>query len=202
MLKDMKEGLSSSRKPDITHVRLPFMIYTSRPAEYGNDKYERSNFLRPLTDQGYTGTPTANDFERFRAYLRAAASHIFRTLDAMERHQSLDPKLRDVEGMKESAYAADTDVTPGAKVGASLLPHVAPACSSLMMAITQAVACGLLPEDPGTPWRDVKPEKRVDTPAPDRATELERHYVMTRDYPKSDCALGKCTHLYPAGVGL
>ena len=71
----------------------------------------------------------------------------------MERHQSQDPKLTDVEGMKVAAYAADTDVTPGSKIGASMLPHVAPACASLMMAITQATDAGLLPKDPGTPWR-------------------------------------------------
>ena len=148
-LKDLKEGLSSSRKPDITHVRLPFMIYTARACELGDVKYERSNFLRRVSDGP---EPTAEDFKRFRAYLRACASHLFHTLDAMERHQAQDPNLEDIEGMKRAAFAPDTDVSPGGKVGASGLPHVSPACSSLMMAITQAVDCGLLPADPGRPW--------------------------------------------------
>ncbi len=146
-MKDMKEGLTSARKADITHVRGPFMVYTARPCEYGSDKYERSNFLRP------TPGGTRTDFLRFRSYLRAALSHVMSTLDSMERHQAGDPDLLAEAGMKTAAYAIDTDATPGANVGASLLPHVAHACASLMMAVTQATESGLLPADPGTPWR-------------------------------------------------
>lgn len=145
-MKDMKEGLTSARKADITHVRGPFMVYTARPCEYGSDKYERSNFLRPAGG-------TKADFIRFRQYLRAALSHVVSTLDSMERHQAGDPDLLDEAGMRAAAYAADTDRQPGAKVGASLLPHVAHGCASLMMAVTQAAESGLLPADPGTPWR-------------------------------------------------
>lgn len=164
MLKDLKEGLSSSRKADTTHMRRSFQIYTCRPCEYGSDKYERANFMRRLHDGA---EPTAADFERFRKYLRAARDHIDECLESMERHQSQDPKLADVNGMKMAAYAIDTDVTPGSKIGASRLPHVAPACASLMMAITQATDCGLLPKDPGTPWRNAvvaKDEHPADAP--------------------------------------
>lgn len=154
-MKDLKDALSNARKADTTHVRRAFQIYTSRPCEYGNDKYERGNYRRPTGGAAHT-TPTREDFERYRAYLRAARDHIDENLDAMELHLATDPQLLDVEGMKRAAYAADTDVTPGAKVGASLLPHVAPACSSLNMAIVQATDCGLLPRDPGTPWRNVE----------------------------------------------
>lgn len=164
-MKDLKAALGNSAKPDITHCRTPFLNYTSRACMYGSFKYERSNFIRPTGD-GPHATPTREDFERFRAYLRAAASHIFQTLDAMERHQSGDPTLLDVEGMRRAAFAVDTDVTPGAKIGASLLPHVSPACASLNMAITQAADCGLLPADPGPTW-EVKSEPIVN--APDRS---------------------------------
>jgi hypothetical protein len=146
-VKGMKESLSSGRKPDLTHVRLPFMTYTARPCEYGSVKYERANYLREVDG-------VRADFERFRAYLRAAASHIFETLDAMEKHQANDPKLLDIAGMKRAAYAVDTDAKPGCPHGPSLLPHVAPACASLMMAVTQATESGLLPRDPGQPWVD------------------------------------------------
>lgn len=152
MLKDVKEALSSARKADTTHVRRSFQIYTARPCEYGAEKYERANFMRP-TGEGAHGEPTAEDFNRLRAYARAARDHIDEMLESMERHQSQDPKLVDVEGMKRACYAVDTDTKPGQKIGASLLPHIAPACASLMMAITQATDCGLLPKDPGTPWR-------------------------------------------------
>jgi hypothetical protein len=158
-LKDVKEALSSARKADTTHIRRSFQIYTARPCEYGCDKYERANFMRP-TGEGPHDEPTAEDFNRFRAYLRAARDHIDEALESMERHQSQDPKLTDVAGMKKAAYAVDTDAKPGQKIGASMLPHVAPACASLMMAITQATDCNLLPKDPGTPWRDAPPAMR------------------------------------------
>lgn len=143
--KDMKEGLSSARKADLTHIRGAFLYYTARPCEYGSVKYERANFLRAVGG-------TKENFERFRKYLRAAVAHLVETLDAMELHQASDPYLEDEEGMRRAAYAVDTDTTPGSKVGPSLLPHVAPACASLLMAITQATTYGLLPKDPGTPW--------------------------------------------------
>lgn len=183
-LKDVKEALSSARKPDITHVRSAFMTYTARPCEYGSDKYERSNFMRPTGD-GPHEMPTAADFERLRTYLRAAMGHIASTLDSMERHQAQDPQLVDVTGMRLAAYAVDTDATPGAKVGPSLLPHIAPACSSLNMAITQAVDCGLLPADPGTPWRNVNRAAKPETPV-ERAT-------THRTRPDENCCTPSCT---------
>ncbi len=175
MLKDLKEGLSSSRKADTTHIRRSFQIYTCRPCEYGSDKYERANFMRRLHDGA---EPTAADFERFRKYLRAARDHIDECLESMERHQSQDPKLADVNGMKMAAYAIDVDVTPGSKIGASRLPHVAPACASLMMAITQATDCGLLPKDPGTPWRNAAPVVKT---RDSNGFDNEAHIEMRKD---------------------
>jgi hypothetical protein len=152
-MKDMKEGLGSTRKPDTTHVRHAFKVYTARPCEYGSAKYERGNYLRPATPvEG--SAPAAADFVRFRSYLRAAVDHFEKTLDAMENHLAGDPNLLDEAGMRRAAYAVDTDATPGAKIGASLLPHVAHGCASAMMAVTQAARYGLLPADPGTPWTD------------------------------------------------
>lgn len=144
-LSDMKEALSSVRKADTTHIRTPLLVYGARACEYGSAKYERANYLRPV------GGPTEN-YERLRAYLRAAKSHIEAVLDSMEMHQSQDPKLVDVEGMKAAAYCKDTDTKPGDKVGPSGLPHLCGAVASLMMGITQATVYGLLPADPGQPW--------------------------------------------------
>ena len=144
-LKDLKEALSSGRKPDLTHVRTPLMVYVARNSEYGNAKYERANYLRT--------TPTLrDDFNRLRTYARATIGHVLAMLDAMERHQAEDPELKDEAGMKEAVYAIDTDETPGAKVGASKLPHIGGAAASLNMLLAQAVEAGLLPADPGRPW--------------------------------------------------
>lgn len=149
-LQDIKANLGSSKKPDLTHVRYGFQVYTARAAMYGDRKYCRANFIRPTSGAVHT-TPTAADFNRFTEYLRANISHVQQLVDAMEHHRAGDPDLVDVEGMKRAAYAADTD--PGnEKVGPSFLPHIALACASLMISITQAIDCGLLPRDPGATW--------------------------------------------------
>ncbi len=160
MKKDMKEALSSGRKPDTTHIRTPLKVYGSRACEYGDKtqdgKYERSNYLRPVGG-------VKEDFLRFRAYLRAAVSHGEKILDSMELHQAMDPNLENEEGMKSAAYARDDDAAPGCPVGPSLLPHICGMIASVNMAVTQAVVYGLLPEDPGQPWRAEKAdEPRID----------------------------------------
>lgn len=151
-MKDMKEALGSARKADTTHVRKSLEVYIARPCEWGSVKYERGNFLRAVGDRTDPAAATRADFERFRAYLRAAKDHISDALDSMEHHLAVDPKLEDVAGMKRAAYAEDTDAKPGCPYGHSGLPHVAPAAASLMMAIEQATLYGLLPADPGQPW--------------------------------------------------
>lgn len=143
---DMKEALVGAvSKPDLTHCRRAAMVYEARAKEYGADKYERANYLRRMS------SPAA-DFSRFRSYLRAAVSHFMFTLDAMEAHEANDPQLVDVEGMRRAMYAADTD--PGLNFPASGLPHVSHGLTSTTMAITQAVDAGMLPADPGQPWRE------------------------------------------------
>jgi hypothetical protein len=142
-LRDLKEALGSSSKPDLTHCRRSLMVYAARACEYGSAKYERANYLRPVEG------PQAN-FERLRAYLRACASHLMCTLDSMERHQASDPGLQDASGLERAAYAPDMEA--GATFPASELPHLAHAAASLMMALEQATASGLLPDDPGRPW--------------------------------------------------
>lgn len=147
---DLKESLSSGRKPDISHMRTPFLVYGSRACEYGSAKYQRANFLRR------TGGGMADDFQRLRSYLSAVQRHVLEVLDRMEAHQAVDPLLLDDDGMKVVAFCCDNDFTPGAPVGPSKLPHLCGAVASLNMAIAQAVDCGLLPRDPGQPWAKEK----------------------------------------------
>lgn len=136
-LQDMKAALRSGAKPQFSHVRSGVKTYIARNCEYGSDKYERANYLRP--------TPSiADDFERLRGYAEAAERHLTGLTDSLERHQALDPLLEDVEGMKRAAYAADEE---------SGLPHVGGLVTSAMMLIEQAIQCGLLPKDPGQPWK-------------------------------------------------
>jgi hypothetical protein len=154
---DLKEALNSGRKADITHIRGPFLVYGARACEYGNDKYERANYQRPAEGRGLRP-----DFERYRAYLRAAVSHLVAVLDSMEYHQAWDPELREEDYMRQAAYAADMDAKEGCAVGPSRLPHICGAIASLNMAVTQAVRYRLLPADPGQPWKDPSWKKMDD----------------------------------------
>lgn len=147
--RNLKEALSSGRKPDITHVRSSLMVYAARACEYGSAKYDRANYMRAVDGP-------AADFKRCRGYAASLLRHVVGMLDTMERHQSVDPNLEDVEGMRRAVYSPDPDETPGAPVGASMLPHVAHAAAALMMLIEQATASELLPADPGQPWRNRK----------------------------------------------
>jgi hypothetical protein len=157
-VKDLKAALGNGVKPDLTHCRKSGMVYDARAKEYGSDKYERANFVRPAAADPFD---VRANFERYRGYLRATLSHVVEALDAMEAHQAGDPLLEDDDGMRAAAYAPDTDETPGAKVGPSYLPHVSPAIASLTMAIEQATRFGLLPKDPGQPWKRVAPESKT-----------------------------------------
>ena len=148
-LKDLKEALSSARKPDLSHVRKSLMVYSARAHEYGSAKYERANYVREASNQ-------SADFERLRTYLGASLRHIMAALDSMELHQANDPGLQDVAGMCAAAFAADDDADTSGKVGPSGLPHLCGAVASLAMAIEQATRCGLLPADPGQPWAGVE----------------------------------------------
>lgn len=187
VLKDLKEALSSVRKPDITHVRKVLLTYVARACEYGSSRYVRGNYLRPVNPAGYTGTPSKEDFERLRSYLRALVSHATSALDEMELHLSRDPDLADVDGMKRAAYAEDTDEPPeGSKVGASHLPHLAHAGASLMMALAQAVLCGLLPQDPGQTWKD-----RTIAPDPEPERKKKPHPLDVVPHRKPGIWIGE-----------
>lgn len=158
-MRDMKAALGNASKPDTTHVRTVIQTYIARACEYGSAKYERGNYMRP-TEQG----TVKSNFIRFGGYLRSVKTHVDKTLDNMELHLSGDPNLEDEAGMLAAAFAPDEDITPGAPVGASMLPHVAHAAAALMMAVVQATLYGLLPEDPGQPWTE-KPKVKTYDPA-------------------------------------
>jgi hypothetical protein len=145
--KDLKEALGSGRKPDTSHMRTPTEVYCARNGEYGDDKYQRSNYLRPAGG-------IAAEFRRHRTYLRAVRSHAGLILDAMERHQAMDPELTDEAGM--IAAVRDPDLDTDGRFPASGLPHHGGIVASINMAITQAVEYGLLPKDPGQPWKEKK----------------------------------------------
>jgi hypothetical protein len=147
ILGDQKEALTSGLKPDITHARKPLLVYVARGSEYGSVKYTRGNYLRPTGGEEHD-LPTPADLRRYRAYLRATVGHLLDTLDAIEHAEARHGA--EFGGVHAMQAAASAPVTDGDRP--SFLPHVAHAAASLNMALAQAIACGLLPEDPGQPW--------------------------------------------------
>lgn len=148
-MKDMKEALTSGRKPDISHVRGPGKVYSCRAHEYGSDKYERANYVRLSAN-------AADAARNYRSYLASVDRHITAALDAMEYLEAEFPGFEDapLSRLLEAVYAADTDASPS--FPASTLPHISHAMAGLGMAITKAVRDGILPADPGQPWKDSK----------------------------------------------
>lgn len=130
---DMKEGLRGG-KPALSHMPLGALTWAARVFQYGSQKYERGNYLRPQVDK-------RADFDRLEAYIDAALRHILAVTTEME------------------WMRGNTDLDQGYQllIGAyqdseSKLPHLAHALCSLMMAIQQGINAGILPADPGKPW--------------------------------------------------
>jgi hypothetical protein len=146
-LQDVKQGLHSARKPDLTHIRMAGTVYTCRNHEYGNFKYPRANFLRK--------PPTVKEaFEQHRGYLRAIISHAMLITQAMEKHQAMDPNLEDEAGM--IAAVRDPDLDTDGTFPASKLPHHGGIGASYNILMQKAVDAGLLLPDPGQPWKETK----------------------------------------------
>lgn len=134
---DMKQGLTSSR-PRMSILPRAGLIYGVRPLEYGADKYVRGN---------YHGKPPqgVSPVERLLGYLDATQRHITRVTDAINRAMGTGGDL--------VAACATVDADGGGKFPASNLPDLSHAIASLLLGVTCAVDDGLLPEDPGQPWK-------------------------------------------------
>lgn len=154
---DMKQGLTSSR-PKMSIVPRSGLIYSVRPLEYGAAKYARANYHGPAP----TGVSSV---ERLLGYLDATQRHITRVTDAINRALGTGGDL--------VAACRTVDSDGGGKFPASNLPDLAHALASLLIGVTCAVDDGLLPEDPGQPWKELlEPEiglPQKDDPAAERA---------------------------------
>lgn len=157
---DMKAGLTSNR-PRLSMVPRTAMIYTCRGMEYGGDKYVRGN---------YHGEPPpgVTEVERLLGYIDAAMRHCTRVTDAINRALGTGGDL--------AAACATQDTEASGNFPASMLPDLAHALASLSIGVTCAADAGLLPLDPGAPWRAHLPERGLpqkDDPATERARVLD-----------------------------
>lgn len=133
-----KHALIGGAKPDLSLLPRVAMDYESRALEYGDDKYLRGNYFCP---------PPAgvNKAKHLLGYIAAAMRHLTSTTDAINRAIGT--------GGDVAAACASPDDEPGVGFPPSMLPHLALAMSSLAIGITRAVDDGLLPTDPGQPWK-------------------------------------------------
>jgi len=136
---DMKQGLSGAR-PQLSILPRTAQIYTSRALEYGADKYARGNYYGPPPK-------TVTNEQRLLAYVDAAMRHLTRVAESLNRAIGTgDPDLA------RAASVVDDD--GGGKFPPSMLPDLAHALASIAIGVTCGANDGLLPVDPGQPWKD------------------------------------------------
>lgn len=134
---DMKHGLTSDR-PKMTLLCSDAAIYQVRATEYGADKYARANFYGPAPD-GVTPV------DRFLGYVDATIRHLMAISQAIN--------VAKGTGGDQVAACATTDDKASGGFPPSLLPHAAHVLASMAIGIECAIQDGLLPADPGQPWK-------------------------------------------------
>lgn len=139
-VRDMKAGLTGA-KPQLSQLPRNALVHCARVLEYGSDKYARGNYHRPAPEG-------VSDVDRLLGYLDAIARHTTAVTDEITRARGT--------GGDERAACATPDLDDGdGRFPASALPHLAHLLASATLAIEVAVNSGLLPADPGRPWRTV-----------------------------------------------
>lgn len=163
---DMKAKRDAHERVTCTRPQLSILpyngkIYGTRGVCYGADKYARGNYFGP-PPEGVT--PVA----RFLGYLDAAARHLGKIAHA----------VNVALGTGGDAVAACAVVDDEASGGfpPSMLPHMAHAIAGLMIAVECGVHDGLLPADPGEPWKAHPMYQAV----------LARRGVASSDLPQKD----------------
>lgn len=167
---DMKQGLTGSRPALSILPRAP-QLHECRVLEYGADKYARGN---------YHGAPPegVSPAMRVLGYIDATMRHLARVANAANHALGT--------GGDVAAALSIVDDDGGGKFPASMLPDLSHAMTSLALGITVAVDDGILPMDPGQPWKAGAdaglPQK--DDPASEklriRLAEIERSRQTSR----------------------
>lgn len=136
--RDARERRSAAR-PMLSILPRNGMIHGSRATEYGAEKYARGNY--------FGAAPAGVDpVERFLNYLDAAMRHVTHVAHAIN-------VAKGTGGDQRAACAVpDTDASGG--FPPSMLPHLSHAIAGLLIAVECAVTDGLVPADPGQPWKN------------------------------------------------
>lgn len=125
-------------RPKLSILPYNGQVHAAGAVTYGADKYARGN---------YFGPPPAkvDPVDRFLEYLDAAQRHIGKIAQAIN-------VAKGTGGDQRAACALPDDEASGG-FPASNLPHIAHAIAGLMIAVECGITDGLLPVDPGQPWK-------------------------------------------------
>lgn len=134
---DMKAGLTSSRAK-MSLVGRYSAIHQAAGTSYGADKYARGN---------YYGPPPAgvSPVDRFLGYIDAAMRHLTAISHAVN-------VAKGTGGDQVAACAVVDDEASGG-FPPSMLPHISHVMAGLGIGVEVAVMDGLIPADPGEPWK-------------------------------------------------
>jgi hypothetical protein len=141
---DMKAARNARERKRCERVKLSIlprhgMIHQSRGTEYGADKYARGN---------YFGPPPAETSAALQAleYLDAAIRHLTQIT------QAVNVALGTGGDLVAAFSVPDADASGG--FPPSMLPHFSHTLAGLGICAEVLVAAGLIPADPGQPWKD------------------------------------------------
>ncbi len=137
---DMKHGLGGAR-PQMSILPRTGLVYGCRATEYGADKYARGNFHGPPPAR--LGSDAGA--KRLLGYIDAGMRHLTHVSEAVNRALGT--------GGDVNAACAVIDDEASGGFPASNLPHLSHALASLLIGVSCAVDDGLLPPDPGQPWK-------------------------------------------------
>lgn len=179
---DMKKGLGGNR-PALSIQPRAGQIYNTRALEFGADKYARANHYGPAPERLGANA----DVLRLLGYIDATMRHLTRVSDAINRALGTGGDL--------AAACATVDDESGGGFPASNLPDLAHALASLNIGVSCAVDDGLLPADPGQPWKQaIAPEASL--PQKDNPTS-ERERVQGLATRRKDLVTAKLAATSP-----
>jgi Domain of unknown function (DUF5664) len=136
--RNQRDAKTGTDRPKLSILPYNGMVHGANAVTYGAAKYARGNYFGP--------PPAAVEpVDRFLEYLDAAMRHIGKIAHAIN-------IAKGTGGDQRAACALPDDEASGG-FPASNLPHIAHAIAGLMIAVECGVNDGLLPADPGQPWK-------------------------------------------------
>lgn len=178
---DMKQGLTGSR-PRMSILPRAALVHEIRAIEYGADKYARGNYHGPAP-------AGVSPEDRLLGYIDATMRHLTRVADAINRAKGTGGDVR--------AACCTRDEDGGGKFPASSLPDLSHALASMAIGVSCAVDDGLLPEDPGQPWKAGMAAEAAIPQKSDPAGEKARVAALARPMTTEDIRASQCISTAP-----